>query len=398
VSDKEVPVKITDVKAIPLFVPMQTAVGAPISLPYAEQLAAVVFGGYRATIVQVYTDEGLVGIGECMTRLAPKALQAIIDELTPILRGRDPRETEVLWELMYGTMMNRGHHGGFFIEAVSGIDVALWDITGKAYGVPVYHLLGGKQRERITAYASSLRFRGMETTLSAAREFVERGFRAMKIKIGQNPHDPSNDLKLVKAIRREVGDDITLMVDVNCGYHGDVATALRVGRQLEDLNILWYEEPLSPEHVQGYSTLAAALDMAVAAGEASFTRYDFRELFLQRAVDIIQPNACRTGGISEARKIAAMSSAFHIPYAPHTGSCSAVALAVGLHLATALPHFLTYEYMQSDWSKDQPNPLRHDLVREPIEIFADGTLAPPPDKPGLGIELDEKILHKYAVA
>jgi L-alanine-DL-glutamate epimerase-like enolase superfamily enzyme len=138
--------------------------------------------------------------------------------------------------------------------------------------------------------------------------------------------------------------------------------------------------------------------MAVAAGEASFTRYDFRELFLQRAVDIIQPNACRTGGISEARKIAAMSSAFHIPYAPHTGSCSAVALAVGLHLATALPHFLTYEYMQSDWSKDQPNPLRHDLVREPIEIFADGTLAPPPDKPGLGIELDEKILRQYTVA
>ena len=202
---------------------------------------------------------------------------------------------------------------------------------------------------------------------------------------------------IVKAIRQEVGDDITLMVDVNCGYHGDVATALRVGRQLETFNIYWFEEPLSPEHIEGYSKLADALDMPVAAGEASFTRYDFRDLFLQRAVDIIQPNACRTGGLSEARKIAAMSSAFHIPYAPHTGSCSAVALSAALHLATALPNFLTYEMMQSDWSKDQPNPLRHDLVQEPIEVFADGYMAPPPDKPGLGIELNEEVLRRYAV-
>ena len=168
--------------------------------------------------------------------------------------------------------------------------------------------------------------------------------------------------------------------------------------QLEALDIAWYEEPLSPEHVDGYQALAAALDIPVAAGEASFTRYDLRDLLVRREVDIIQPNACRTGGLSEVRKIAALSSAFHIPYAPHTGSCSAVALAVGLHIAAALPHFLTYEYMQSDWSKDQPNPLRHDLVKEPIEIFADGYMAAPPNKPGLGIELDDKILRKYTVA
>jgi D-galactarolactone cycloisomerase len=394
----EVAMNITDVRAIPLFVPLNRAIGAPISLPYAEHLAPVVFGGYRATIVQVFTDEGLIGIGECMTRLAPKALQAIVEELAPVLRGKDPRETEVLWELMYGTMMNRGHTRGFFIEALSGIDIALWDVTGKAHGVPVYHLLGGKHRDRIAAYASSLRFRGLETTLATARMFLERGFRAMKIKIGQNPLDPTDDLKLVKAIRQEVGDNITLMVDVNCGYHGDVATALRVGRQLEALDIYWYEEPLSPEHLDGYRRLAAALDMPVAAGEAAFTRYDFRDLLVHQAVDIVQPNACRTGGLSEVRKIAALSSAFHIPYAPHTGSCSAVALAVGLHIAAALPNFLTYEYMQSDWSQEQPNPLRHDLVKEPIEIFADGAMAVPPNKPGLGIELDDKILRKYAMA
>ena len=179
--------KITDVKAIPLFVPLETAVGAPISLPYADQLASVVFGGYRATIVQIYTDEGIVGIGECMTRLAPKALQAIVEDLAPILRGRDPCETEVLWELLYGTMMNRGHTRGFFIEAISGIDVALWDIAGKAQGVPVYHLLGGKQRDRIRAYASSLRFRGLETTLATARTYLEhigKYLRNLRISLG----------------------------------------------------------------------------------------------------------------------------------------------------------------------------------------------------------------------
>lgn len=389
--------KISDVKGIPLFVPLDTAVGAPISLPYADQLAAVVFGGYRATIVQVRTDDGLVGIGECMTRLAPKALQAIIEDLAPILRGRDPEDTEVLWELLYGTMMNRGHSRGFFIEALSGIDVALWDLKGKIQGKPVYSLLGGKQRDRIRAYASSLRFRGLEATLDTARQYLERGFRAMKIKIGQNPYDPSDDLKLVRAIRQEVGDDITLMVDVNCGYHADVKTALRVGRRLEDLDISWYEEPLSPENFDGYHTLASTLDIPIAAGEASFTRYDFKELFTRQAVDIIQPNACRTGGLSEVQKIAAMSSAFHIPYAPHTGSCSAVALAVALHIAAALPHFLTYEYMQSDWSKEQPNPLRHHLLQEPVEVFADGYLATPPEKPGLGIELNDDILQRYTV-
>jgi D-arabinonate dehydratase/D-galactarolactone cycloisomerase len=389
--------KIRDVKAIPLFVPLPTAVGAPISLPYADQLASVVFGGYRATIVQVWTDDGLVGIGECMTRLAPKALQAIIEDLAPIIRGRDPQDTEVVWELLYGTMMNRGHSRGFFIEALSGIDVALWDLKGKIQGKPVYSLLGGKQRDRLHAYASSLRFRGLETTLDTARQYLERGFRAMKIKIGQNPHDPSEDLKLVQAIRHEVGDDITLMVDVNCGYHADVKTALRVGRRLEEMNIAWYEEPLSPENVEGYHLLATTLDVPIAAGEAAFTRYDFKELFTRQAVDIIQPNACRTGGLSEVQKIAALSSAFHIPYAPHTGSCSAVALAVGLHIATALPHFLTYEYMQSDWSTAQPNPLRHQLVQEPIEVFTDGYLAPPPEKPGLGIELNDDILQRYTV-
>lgn len=391
--------KITRVEAIGLFVPMERPVEAPISIPYADQIASVVFGGYRATIVRIYTDEGHVGIGECFTRLAPKAMVAIIDDVSPILLGQNPLEVERLWELLYGVMMNRGHRGGFYIEALSGIDVALWDLWGKSTGQPVYQLLGGRQRDRIWAYASSLRMRGLETTLQQAHEYLDQGFDAMKIKIGKNPYNPTMDLKLVEAIRKEVGDKIILMVDSNCGYDRDVKQALRVGRALEEYDMFWFEEPLSPDNIDGYCTLTRALDISIATGESSFTRYDFRELFARGALDIVQPNACRTGGLSEARKIAAMSAAYHIPYAPHTGSCSAVALAVGLHIATALPNFLIYEYMQSDWSKEQPNPLRHELVKEPIERFKDGYLEPPPaDKPGLGIELNEEILARYSVS
>jgi D-arabinonate dehydratase/D-galactarolactone cycloisomerase len=310
--------KISKVEPIGLFVPMDEPVGAPISLPYADQIASVVFGGYRSTIVKVHTDDGLVGVGECFTRLAPKATVAIIEELAPILIGRDPLDVEGIWEIMYGVMMNRGHRGGFFIEALSGIDVALWDLWGKATGQPVYRLLGGRMRERVWAYASSLRMRGLEVTVAQAREFVDRGFNAMKIKIGKDPYDTASDLRLVEAIRREVGDGVTLMVDANCGYDRDVKQALRVGRALEEYDVFWFEEPLSPDNVDGYCTLTRALDTSIAAGEASFTRYDFRDLFARGAVDIVQPNACRTGGLSEARKIAAMSAAYHIPYAPHT--------------------------------------------------------------------------------
>ena len=389
--------KITKVKATGLFVPISKPT-TPISLPYAESLSGVVFGGYRSTLVQIETNEGIVGIGECMTRLSPKALVAIVEDLQPLLLGKNPLDTEPIWEMMYGVMMNRGHNRGFFIEAVSGIDVALWDIAGKARGEPIYQLLGGKHSDKLWAYASSLRFRGIEHTLETARLFLERGFNAMKLKIGKEIYN-SNDVRMIEALRKEVGDHIVLMADANCGYANDVNRAAYVGKALEANGYLWFEEPISPDNIRGMKKLCKDLDIAVAGGETAFTRYDFRDLFSNEALDIIQPNACRTGGISEVKKIAAMSSAYHIPYAPHTGSCSAISITVALHLAAAIPNFLIYEFMQSDWVKEEPNPLRHHLLKEPVEKFKDGFMeAPDPRKPGLGIELDQEIVEKYRVS
>ena len=340
--------KVEKIEVFPLFVPLSRPISAPISLPYAEKIENIVFGGYRATIVRIVTDDGISGIGECMTRLSPLALKAIIDEIAPAVIGSDPRQPDAIWEVLYGVMMNRGHNRGFYIEALSGIDIALWDICAKALGLPLYMLLGGRLREHIWSYASSLRIREKSVVLETARAFLSKGFKAIKIKIGKNPQNYLQDLRLVEDIRAEVGDDVMLMADANCGYHEDVKLALRVGRALEDLGVYWFEEPISPDNVSGYKHLCENLKLAVAAGESSFTRYDFAAWFAERALDIVQPNPCRAGGITEVRKIASMSQAFHIPYAPHTGSSSAVCLALSLHIATALPNFLIFEYMQSD--------------------------------------------------
>lgn len=390
--------KVSKVEVFPLYVPLTGEINAPVSIPYAEKVQHIVFGGYRATIVRVTTDDGLVGYGECMTRFAPSALKSIIEEVAPIVIGTDPLQPEHTWEIMYAAMMNRGHNRGFFIEAISGIDIALWDLRAKIFNQPLYMFLGGRQRDKIPSYASSLRMREKNVVLDTAQEFLDAGFRSMKIKLGKNPEGYVQDIKLVEEIRKKVGDDIILTVDANCGYHEDYKLALRVGRELEKLGIYWFEEPISPDNMYGYKYLVDHLDMAIAWGESSFTRYDFANMFSERAIDIVQPNPCRVGGLTEIAKIAHMAQAFHLPYAPHTGSCSALCLAVSLHIATALPNLLTFEVMRSDWSKEDYNPLRHDLLKEPYDAFENGFLhAPRADRPGIGIEVNEDILERYSV-
>lgn len=389
--------RITKVEPVSLYVPIKDKIDAPISVPHASDLADIIFSGYRTTLVRIETEEGISGVGECMVRLAATATRDIVRDLAPMLIGRDVLNREAIWELLYGTMMNRGHTRGFYTEAISGIDIALWDCAAKTLDVPLYTLLGGRHHEKLKAYASSLRFREMDVVIAQALDFKTRGYTSMKIKIGRNLARPELDIAFVKAIREAVGDEIQLMVDANCAYGEDVATALRVGRALQGMNIYWFEEPLSPDNIEGNAQLAAALDIRIALGEADFMAYGAREFLARKAADIFQPNISRTGGITEARRIAALCQAYHIPYAPHTGSCSAVCLAATLQFAVSLPNFLIFESMQSDWSKTQPNPLRHDLLKEPAEIFKDGYMVIQ-DKPGIGAELNEDVVDKWRVA
>jgi D-arabinonate dehydratase/D-galactarolactone cycloisomerase len=383
--------KITRVAPINLFVPLPSTTRVPISLPFGEQIAAVVFGGYRATLVRIETDVGIDGIGECLVRLAPRATGTLVEELAQILLGRDPRDVEPIWDMLYATMRQRGHVRGTMLEAMSGIDIALWDILGKDAGLPVCKLLGGQYRDRLWCYASSLRMRDLPTIVQEATRYVEQGFTAMKLKIGR---DLRRTYASIAAVREAIGNDIALSVDANCAY--DVATATRVGRQLEDHGIQWFEEPLPPDDVDGYAELARSLDVPVAAGECEFTRWGVKDLLVRRSVDIIQPDVARAGGLSECRRIGALSSAFNIPYAPHTGSSSAVCMAASIQLAAALPNFLIYEFMRSDWSAQEENPLRQRLVKQPVELFEKGHILVP-DRPGIGVELDEQIVNRYRV-
>ena len=211
------------------------------------------------------------------------------------------------------------------------------------------------------------------------------------------PDTPQVDIDFVAAIREAVGSEIRLMVDANCAYSENFKTALEVGRALQDLGIYWFEEPIAPNDLEGYKRLSSALDIRIAAGEADFMAFGSRDFFRSGAIDVVQPNISRTGGITEARRIAAMSRAFHIPYAPHTGSCSAVCLAATLQFAVSLPNFLIFEFMQSDWSKTQPNPLRHDLLKEPVEKLEDGHMVVP-EGPGIGIEINMDVVDNYRMA
>ena len=383
--------KITNVEAISLIVPIKKPIKAPISIPYADELEKVVFKEYRTTLVKVETDEGITGYGECMVRLAPTATRDIVEYVKPLLIGKDPMNTEYIWELLFGTMMNRGHYQGFYIEALSGIDVALWDIKGKALNLPVYRLLGGSEEPKIWAYASSIRFRDMETMLATAQKFKDQGFTAMKIKIGQGLE---TDVMAVEAVRNHVGDDITLMVDANCGY--DTKTALQVGKALEKYNLRWFEEPVAPDNYEGYRLLSENLSIPIAGGEAHFLRYGLKDLITKGKVDIIQPNVCRAGGVTECLKIHGLARAYNVDYLVHTGSSSAVCIAVSLHLAAAFTDCFIFEHMQSDWSKDQRNPLRWDLTPLPIKSFENGYITLN-DKPGFGMEINEDVIKAYKI-
>lgn len=389
--------RITKVEAISLYVPIEDEIEAPVAVPHAADLTDIIFSGYRTTLVRIETDDGLAGVGECMVRLAPTATRAIITEIGQLLIGRDPLDREAIWELLFGVMMNRGHNRGMFVEAISGIDIALWDLCGRILDLPLYKLLGGRHHDTLAAYASSLRLRQMDEVVAQALAFKERGFRAMKIKIGRNPDTPRVDIDFVAAIREAVGPEIRLMVDANCAYSENFKTALEVGRALQDLDVYWFEEPIAPNDIEGYVRLSRALDIRLAAGEADFMSFGARDFFRSGAIDIVQPNISRVGGITEARRIAAMSRAFHIPYAPHTGSCSAVCLAATLQFAVSLPNFLIFEFMQSDWSKTQPNPLRHDLLTKPVEVLVDGRMVVP-DGPGIGVELNMDVVDAYRMA
>ncbi len=349
-----------------------------------------------ALLVKVVTDEGLVGWGECFCHDAWPAVATILERvLKPQVVRMDPLARSVIWEKLYNWTRDYGQKG-LTASALSGLDIALWDIAGKATGLPISQLLGGNFRDRVQVYATGLyrteaAMRDLSLLAREAERYVDQGFRAVKMKVGFGLQE---DLARVRTVREAIGPGVGLMVDANHAY--DASTAIALGRMLEPYDIGWFEEPVVPEDREGYRRVRDALSIPIAGGEAEFTRYGFRDLLDGGCVDIAQPDLCICGGISEGLKIATLCQVHGTRCIPHMWG-TGIAFAAALHFVAALPDQppclhptpLMLEYDRTE------NPLRDESLATPIEVH-DG-LATVPTGPGLGVAVNEDTLHRYAI-
>ena len=346
----------------------------------------------RGLLVEVITDDGLTGWGESFG--SPEAIAAIINEFKPLVIGRDSTAIDVIWEFLYNRYRDRGVKG-VVIAAISALDIALWDVMGKRYGVPIYQLLGGPFRTKVQAYATGLYMQDFDNAERLFQEeaaaYVDSGFKAMKMKVG---FGVKKDTKLVNAVSQVIGPDVALMIDANHAY--DAVEAIRLGRAIEELGIGWFEEPVCPENLQGYIECKKALSIPIAGGECEWTRFGFREILIHYAMDIIQPDICLAGGISECRKIAAMASAFGVRYIPHAWG-TGIALAATLQLLAILPYNpASLNPIEPILELDQTeHPFRMEVISTPI--IQVGGYVNIPDAPGLGVTVNKDAVLKFRV-
>ena len=340
----------------------------------------------QTCLVRITTEDDTVGWGEAHAPLGPRATKAVVEDvLAPLLLGRDPLAIERHWERMYGSQRLRGHTAGYQLEAIAGVEIALWDLAGKLLGVPVYRLLGGPFTTELPAYASGVPGDTLAERARQAASFVAAGYTAVKTSIGRG--DVDADLAGVAAIVDAVSGDADVLVDAHGAYAADLA--LTVGRRLENLGVAWFEDPLPPEDTSGYARLSAALDLPVATGETVCNRWQVHELLSAGACDVILPDVCRAGGIGEGRRIAEVARLHNVRWAAHVSMGSAVHVAAAAHLAAASPNFLVFEFPST------PNPIGDVLLTAPLHP-RDGVLRVP-DGPGLGISFDEARLAEHVL-
>jgi L-alanine-DL-glutamate epimerase-like enolase superfamily enzyme len=345
---------------------------------------------FAMVLVRVTTDDGLTGYGEAIARRGGEMTRAAVESLlAPVLIGRDPRDIGGLWVAMMDRLRRWGHAGGVVVEAISGVDTALWDLAGKAAGAPIWALLHGAGRAEVPVYASSVYIDTDAAMVTDALEQRDLGFTGIKIKIGRPPGDGGMraDVRAVAAIREAVGDGVALMVDANGAY--DAATAIRVARALEDIEVTWLEEPVPPDDIDGYRRIHQMTSTPLAAGESVFAVFGFRQLLAEGLIDYVQPDLGRCGGITAAMQIYALCYAANKAFVPHTGFSGGVSQLAALHVAAAAPQLATLEYMFID------NPAREIFV-EGYPRPTDGVLTVPRG-PGLGLQLDHERIEALIV-
>ncbi len=344
-------------------------------------------GVTQATLVKIVTEEGLVGWGECHAPAAPRVHAAVISDLfAPILIGQDARQVEPLWERLYSSQRLRGYATGFYTESIAGIDLALWDLLGKYLNEPLYRILGGKYRDSVPTY-SSIGGSTPEALGESARERIDQGFSAVKTGLSKGPG--TSNLDRVEAVSEAIGNSGQLLVDSLGAYK--IHEARSVGAQLDRLpNIGWWEDALLPEDIEGYRELKSALRTPICAGETFSNRYQFRDLFGARAVDMVNPDLCRAGGISECRRIGVLADLHGVLFSPHISTGTALYWAASVHLAAHLPNTVIME-----GGTLLERPFGNALLREPLEWRPGEAIVP--EGPGIGAEFDEDQLARYTV-
>ena len=368
---------ISGVRAIPLTAQMQAG----------TRTSQGAFGAVSIVLVEVRTADGILGYGECLGRFGARAYAELINEVfAPRLLGQSAFDIRRLWQQMRASLTGRA--GGMLVEAIAGVDIALWDVVGKALGQPVHRLLGGMGRSQVDCYASSVNWASLEAMEAQALHVVSLGFQAIKIKLGQ---PVARAIETATRLREVVPAHVRLSVDANWAYSLDEAVA--VGHALHRLGYWFFEEPIVPEDVAGYAQLRRTVSVPLAAGESDYTVAHASELLRERLVAIIQPDVARAGGISETRDIATLAQAFHVGYAPHVGWSGAVCVAASLQLAAAMPAFVSFECMFI------ANPLRDALATQRVgaaQDLVDGRLTVP-QGPGLGIDIDWDAVQRYRI-
>ena len=356
-----------------------------------------------AHLVEIETDEGITGWGECFgpgnIALANKYIVEKV--IQPLIIGEDPINKEYIWHKVYNLLRDSGQKG-MPIQALSGIDIALWDIMAKKAKMPLYQLLVGKTNNKIPVYGYGMMLQKKsveelcELFKKEANQIKEKNFKAMKMKVGLGPKE---DLKLVSAVREVIGNDFKLMVDANHAYNKN--DALYVGRGLDEMEIYWFEEPVAPEDYDGYKELKEKLKTNIAGGEAEFTKYGWNQLIKNNCIDIAQPEVCGLGGITEYLKVSALAQSNFIPIVNHVWG-SALSVAVNLHLLTSLPDmpgglFPTKSMLEFDTT--EKNIFITDLAEEKFSILdqvkdKDG-FASPLENIGIGINPKKEFIKEY---
>jgi D-galactarolactone cycloisomerase len=344
---------------------------------------------FDMTLVVITTESGLQGFGEAKAAVGSSGVCASIvscieNEIKPILLGLDARNITKIWEQIYnGTRdhyaLSRGRkfpilgRRGLTISALSGIDTALWDLKGKALGVPVVELLGGACRDKMEAYASG-GWAKADAIGEQLNSYIAKGFKGVKMRVGIMDETVAESVKRVKAARGTIGENIKLMTDAHGTF--SVPEAKQFCRAVEDCNLYWFEEPISPDNRHGTAEVKAHTCIPIAAGESEYTAFDVRDLIEVRALDVVQPDSAIIGGITEAMRVAHLAHTYQLELAPHCWG-SAFSFMAGVSVAFAAPSAVVIEFSSGG------NPMMYDLVNEKIETFEGNILAP--TRPGLGL-------------